>query len=187
MGNEISHTRNRCRRFERLPAEERTDVPDVPAVPRAQPAQPGEFWGSESHPENETTLSDAAGMDSKEQERKREMASCSPPGLLAVVRSSELLVATGDNPPAANPGGEAQGAAGGHAEVPRRELPVQPAVEIGDGVLQTKQGPVKISSGLHRRPSSRVCRASPLCRWLKKLQTPAEKPQGKPGAGTSQE
>lgn len=178
MGNEISH--GRCRRFERLPAEERTDVPDVPAVPRAQPAQAGEFWDSESHRENETAPSDAAGMDSKEQERKREMASCSPPGLLAVVRSSELLGGT-------NPGGKTQGTAGGDTEVTRRDIPVQPAVEMGAGALQTKQGMVKSSSGLHRRASSRVCRASPLCRWLKKLKTPAEKPQGKPGAGTSQE
>lgn len=172
--------------YERLPA--------VPDVPTAQPAQSEGFGGNMSHPENEKPQGAAAELHSQEQGRKREMASCSPPVDQGMVRSTELqeLGEAGDDPSAINPDGKTQEratraeAAGGHTAVTTQDLPLQPAVEMGAGG-DTEQGTVKSSSGLHRRPNTRVCRASPLCRWLRKLKAPAEKPKAKPGTATSQE
>lgn len=197
MGNEISHRRYWCRRFrrfERLPAEERTDVSDVPT---AQPAQGGRSWSSGSPPENEKLQGAAAGLYRKEKGRKKEMASCSPPVAQGMRRSSELLQIgeAGDNPPATNPAGKTQGraagaeAAGGHPEVTTRGSPLQPAVTVGAGEVQSKQGTVRSSSGSQQRASTRVSRARQckLCRWLQHLKTSREKPKAKAGAVSSQE
>lgn len=186
MGNELSHRRycRRFRRFERLPAEEGTAVPDVPDVPTAQPAQGEGSGGSGSPPEKKELP--AAG-----QGRSRAMALCSSHVAWAVLRGSGLQEA-GDDLPATNPDGKtpalSQGraeAAGGHTEVTTGDLPVQPAVGMAEE--DAKQGTVKSSSGSHRRASSTQCRASPLCRWLRNLRSPAGKPKAKPGAASSQE
>lgn len=193
MGNELSHRRycRRFRRFERLPAEEGPavpHVPDVPDVPRAQPAQGEGFWGSGSPPEKEEARGAAAGRG-----RKRAMALFCHSGSQGMLRSSELQEA-GRDPPALNPDGKtpalSQGRAepaGGHTEGTTGDFPLQPALEMGAGEEESKQGTVKSSSGSHKRASTRQCRASPLCRWLRNLRSPAEKPAAKPGAASSQE
>lgn len=209
MGNEISHRRYSCRkfrRFERLRSEERTSVSDMSDVPMAQPARDGGFWGSVTHPENEEPQGAAAGLSSKEQGRKREMASCCPPVAQGMVRSTELqepgeaqppagqAEEAGDNPPTINPDGKLCAPtqerparaepAEGHTEVTKRDFPLQPAVEMGAGEVEAAQGTVRSSSGLHKSPNTRM---SPICRWLKRLKPPAEKPKPKPGAVSSQE
>lgn len=70
-----------------------------------------------------------------------------------------------------------------------RESPLQPAVEVGAGEVQSKRGTVESSSGSLQRANTRVNRARQcmLCRWLQNLKTPGEKPKAKPGAVSSQE
>lgn len=190
MGNDISHRRYWCRkfrRFERLPAEEKTDVPDVPT---AQPAQGGSFWSSVSPSEKEKPQGAAAGLHSKEQGRKRKEKTLHSPSVVqGMVRNSELqqLQDTEENLPAMNPAGKTPtwGRAGGHTGVTTRASPLHAAVELEAAEIQPRLGS---SSGAQHRASSRLDRARQcrICRWLGSLKTPEGNPKAKPGAASSQ-
>lgn len=71
----------------------------------------------------------------------------------------------------------AQPAAGG-AGVTNTDLALQAAGEVGDGEAEDvviNQAAVEKHSAVCKRPSRRLCKPSPLCRWLKKLKSSAEK------------
>ncbi|KAJ7413421.1 hypothetical protein BTVI_43594 [Pitangus sulphuratus] len=191
MGNEVSHEGYGCRmsrRLKRLPAEQKPTAPDVPL---AQPAVGAVLGGRVTHPGREKPQDAAPGMQREDPGGESGTASCSLPEAQRVGRSTELqeFGEAGNQPPEVNPDGQTaqEGPAAAHQgegdpEVTTMELPLQPAEEMG-----AEQGAGKSSSVVLRKPSKRVCRPSPLCRWLKKLESPAGKPEVKPGGVTGQE
>lgn len=67
--------------------------------------------------------------------------------------------------------------AAGDAGVTKTDLALQAAGEVGDGEAEDvviNQAAVEKHS-VCKRPSRKLCKPSPLCRWLKKLKSSAEK------------
>lgn len=60
----------------------------------------------------------------------------------------------------------------------KTDLALQAAGEVGDREAEDvviNQAAVEKHSVVHKRPSGKLCKPSPLCRWLKKLKSSAEK------------
>ncbi|XP_025927516.1 uncharacterized protein LOC112968940 [Apteryx rowi] len=78
----------------------------------------------------------------------------------------------------------------GDTRVTKAYLPLRAAAETGARDAQdtaTDQATAASNSLVCKRPSDKLCKHSPLCRWLKKLKSSAEKSKAKPDAITSQE
>ncbi|OPJ68140.1 hypothetical protein AV530_013669 [Patagioenas fasciata monilis] len=206
MGNEISHQRY-CRgesgNFERLTTEQRTPVADPPV---AQAAPGAVLWSSENHPPEEKSQDAVTGMQNEDVERENEIASSSLPVAQIMVRITELQdlgeiqpsaeqSETENKPvtpspdtqtcaPAQESPAAAQQAEGATGLI-TVDLPLQTPTGAGDAEdAVTEQAAVEIASVARRRTR---CKPSPVCRWLKKLRSPAEKAQVKPKANTSKE
>lgn len=193
MGNEISHKKYCC--GTPGPAAEQSPVTSA-AVLRC----------SGSCPVKERSRIAATGMQDKDVGRESEIASCSQPAAQVMERTTELqdlgeaqacAEETAHKPatmvtpdlqtcaPAQERPAIAQQAEG-DIGVMTTDLSVQAATEEGardEGVVVTDQARMERSSMV----SKRLCKPSPLCRWLKKLKSPAGKAQVKPDATNSQE
>lgn len=211
MGNEISHKRYCCRRSGK--SERPTTVQENTAVdlPVAQTALGAVLWSSVNHPPKEKSQDTATGMQNKDVGRESEIASSFLPVAQIMVRttklqdlgeaqpSTEQSEETENKPTTTSPDRQtctptqerpesAQPAEGDTGVT--TDLPLQTAVEAGAGDAEdvvTDQATVESNSAVRKRPSHKLCKPSPLCRWLKKLKSSAEKAKVEPDAVTSQE
>lgn len=209
MGNEISHKRYCCRKsrkFERLATVQDNRAADLPIAQRA-------LWSCVNHPPKEKSQDTATGMQNKDGGRESDIASSSLPVAQIIVRSTELQD-LGEAQPSAEhsedtenkptttmspdrqtcaPTQERPAAvqqAKGDTGVTTTDLPLQTTIETGARDAEdevTDQATVASNSAVCRRPSHKLCKPTPLCRWLKRLKSPAEKAKVKPDAITSQE
>lgn len=207
MGNEISHERYCCGesgKFERLTTEQRTPAADPPTA-RAAPG--AVLWSSENHPPEEKSQDTATGTQNEDVGRENEISSSSLPVAQIMVRTTELQDLGQSQPSAEQPeqtenepvtlspdtqtcapaqespaaAQQAEGATG----LTITDLPLQTPTGAGDAEdAVTEQATAEITSVARRRTR---CKPSPVCRWLKKLRSPAEKAQVKPKANTSKE
>lgn len=212
MGNEISHKRYCCRKsrkFEKPVALQDNTAVDLPI---AQTVLGAVLWSSVNHPPKDKSQDTAAGMQNKDMGRESEMASSSLHVVRIMVRTTELQdlgeaqpsaeQSEGtENKPATTMGPDrqtsaptqerpataqqAEGDAGATTDLPLQTTTETGARDAGDVV--TDQVTVESNSAVCKRPSDKLCKPSPLCRWLKKLKSPAEKAKVKPDAITSQE
>lgn len=213
MGNEISHKRYCCRKstkFERLVTAQENTVADLPVAQRALGAV---LWSSVNPPPNEKPQDTATGMQNQAVGRGSEIASSSLPVAQITVRTTELqnlgevqlsaeqAEETENKPtttmtpdrqtcaPTQERPAMAQQADGDTGVT--SDLPLQSTTETGardaEDVLMEQAAATSDSALVRRRPSAKLRKPSPLCRWLKKLKSPAEKAEGKPDAIPSQE
>lgn len=205
MGNEISHKKYCCG-TPGPAAEQSHPALDLPA---AQSTPGAVLRSSASCPAKERSQITATGVQDKEVGRESEIASCSQPAAQVMERTTELqdlgeaqacaeqAEETANKPattvttdrqtcaPAQERPATAQRAEGDRG-VMTTDFSLQAATKEGardgeDGV--TDQARMERNSVV----SKRLCKPSPLCRWLKKLKSPAGKAQVKPNATNSQE
>lgn len=195
---------------ERLGTVQDNTAADLPTAPAALGAV---LWSCVNHPPKEKSEDAAAGMQNKDVVKESEEASCSLPVAQIMVRSTELQdlgeaqpsteqSEEPENKPAATVSPDRQTCAptqdrpaaaqqaGGDTGVATTDLPLQSSVETrarGTEDAVTDQATVEGNSVVRRRPRAKLCRPSPLCRWLKRLKSPAEKAKVKPDETTSQE
>lgn len=212
MGNEISHKRychRKSRKFEKLVTLQENAAVDLPI---AQTVPGAALRSSVNHPPKDKSQDTAAGMQNKDIGRESEMASSSPHVVRIMGRTTELhdlgeaqpsaeQSEDAENKPATTMGPDrqtnaptqerpataqqAEGDAGATTGLPLQITTETGARDAGDVV--TDQATVESNSAVCKRPSDKLCKPSPLCRWLKKLKSPAEKAKVKPDAITSQE
>ena len=211
MGNEVSHKRSCCRKsmkFERPATVQENRAVDLPI---AETALGAVLWSSVNHPPKEESQDTATGMKNKDRGRRSEIASSSLPVAQITVRTTELQdlgearpsaeqFEENENKPTTTTSPDRQTCAPTQerpatAQQAERDtelttdLPLQTATETGARDAEdvvTDQATVE-SNSIRKRLSDKLCKPSPLCRWLKKLRSPAEKVKEKPDAITSQE
>ena len=168
-------------------------------LPIAQTALRAVLWSRVNHPPKEKSQDTATGMQNKDVGRESEIASSSLPVARIMVRTTELQD-LGEAQPSAEQSEETENKpttmmspdrqtcapaqerpataqqADGDTGV-TTDLPLQTAIETGatdaDDVV-TDQATVESNSVVRKRPSDKLCKPSPLCRWLKKLKSPTE-------------
>lgn len=212
MGNEISHKSYCCRKsrnFERPATEQKNTAVDLPV---ARTALEAVLWSSEDRPPEEKPQDIATGMQNKDVGRESEIASSSLPVAQIRVRATELQD-LGETQPCTEQSEEAENKLTATMSPDRQtcapiqersatvqrdkgdagvttDLPLQTAIETGARDAEdvvADQATVESNSAACKRPSDKLCKPSPLCRWLKKLKSSAEKPKVKADASTSQE
>ncbi|KAK4809372.1 hypothetical protein QYF61_008924 [Mycteria americana] len=212
MGNEISHKRYCCRKsrkFERPATVQENTVVDLPV---AQTALGAVLWSIVNHPPKEKSQDTATGMKNKDVGRESEITSSSLPVAQIMVRTTELQD-LGEAQPSAEQSEETENKPATMMSPDRQtcaptqerpataqqaegdtgvttDLPLQTAMETGARDVEdvvTDQATVESNSVVRERPTDKLCKPSPLCRWLRKLRSPEEKAKVRPDAITSQE
>ncbi|XP_015739279.1 uncharacterized protein LOC107324099 [Coturnix japonica] len=197
MGNNISHE-SYCRRSGK-PEKQAAEQEKAEADPST--AQESLLGSSENPLPKEKSLDAAVGMQNKETETASSSLQCMQDSVpQAAVQSMEMEDHGETQPPVQEPevtetepaimtsdmlmcaltqeGAATAQPAAGDAEVTKTDLALQAAGEVGDKEAEdvvTNQAAVEKHSSVYKRSSGRLCKPSPLCRWLKKLKSSAEK------------
>lgn len=196
MGNEISHERY-CRRSgkpERQEAEQEKAEADLSTAQKPLP-------GSSENPLPEEKSQDAAvGMQNEDPESETALSSLQhmQKSVLQIAVQSTELQDRGETQPLVQepeetetepavvspdmlmcvPTQERAATAQPAVGETKTDLALQAAGEVGDREAEDvviNQAAVEKHSVVHKRPSGKLCKPSPLCRWLKKLKSSAEK------------